>query len=201
MLGGNFIICISLSLIQNDSSSQGHAVWENGHLVAQCPPRLFERWWWAVTVLLTDVLNGCFVRSQKMHSHRLTEWHQIMLQFHSRPACLLQSSTEPSKDSLQEVSQFSSFTEKKYCSLEWIVYEPYKTSPNRPIRSSSNIPSRFVGIYKHKGHDIGLELIRDDKGQRWEFKLAATPAGIKSAVSSCETSGRKIKALRGIIQE
>lgn len=90
---------------------------------------------------------------------------------------------------------------KNDCSLEWIVYEPYKTSPNRPIRSSSNIPSWFVRTFKHKGHDIGLELIRDDKGQRWKFKLAVTPAGIKSAVSSWETSGRKIKGLRGIIQE
>lgn len=37
---------------------------------------------------------------------------QIILQSHSRPAWLLQSSTEPSKDSFQEVIQFSSFTQK-----------------------------------------------------------------------------------------
>lgn len=205
MLGGNFIICISLSLIQNDSSSQGHAVWENGHLVAQCPPRLFECWWGAVTVLLADVLNGCFVRSQKIHSHRLTEWQHRRTSNYAAvplPTSMLAAELNWTEQRFISGSDPIQFVHSKSCcSLEWIVYEPYKTSPNRPIRSSSNIPSWFVRTYKHKGHDIGLELIRDDKGQRWEFKLAATPAGIKSAVSSCETSGRKIKALRGIIQE
>lgn len=87
-----------------------------------------------------------------------------------------------------------------------VLWNESFTNHTRLVRTgqsgaAATFPVGFVGIYKHKGHDIGLELIRDDKGQRWEFKLAATPAGIKSAVSSCETSGRKIKALRGIIQE